>query len=180
MKKHLVSEFVGIFLSLAISVTAKGQFILSKSQTSKEVTTYVRSVEKDAAAQGYRNDINVRAVRHFLRNFDNVSNEAWYDAPEMFVVTFTLNDINYRVDYDKQGGWIETFRTYDETKLLPDIRDIIVKSSYRDYKIFQVQEIQLRLHPINYIIHMEGKTNLINVRIYDGEIQECEKFEKSK
>jgi hypothetical protein len=79
-----------------------------------------------------------------------------------------------------KGGWIETFRTYDESELAPEIRDIIVKSSYHDYNIFQVQEIQLPLHPINYIIHMEGKTKLINLRIYDGEIQECEKFEKSK
>lgn len=180
MKKKLVITFAGTFLSLAMSVAANAQFILSKSQTLKEVTSYVRSTDKDPVAQAYRNDISVRAVRHFLRNFDNVSNETWYKASDMCVVTFALDNINYRVDYDRQGGWIETFRTYDETKLSPDIRNIIVRSPYRDYHIFQVQEVEMPLHPINYIIHLEGQAKLINLRIYDAEIQECQKFDKSE
>jgi len=178
MKKHLVSEFVGIFFSLTTSVVANGQFIASKSQTSKEFTTSVRSVQKDLVAQGYRNDINVRAVRHFLKNFDNAANEEWYIAPDMVVVTFAINDISYRVDYDKQGGWIETFRTYDWKKLPSAVREA-VRSGYPDYNILLVQEVQMLMHPINYFIHLEGTHKLANLRIYDGEIEE-EIFEKPK
>jgi len=178
MKKKLVTTFVGTWLFLVITVAANAQFVFSKGQTSKEVTSYVRSVERDA--RGYRNDISVRAVRHFLKNFENASNETWYSASDMSVVTFIISDINYRVDYDKLGSWMETFRTYDQTKLSPDIRDIFIKSPYRDYQIFQVQEIESPLHPINYIIHLEGETKLVNLRVYNGEIQESQIFEKAK
>jgi hypothetical protein len=177
MKKILFTGFTGIFLALLISIVANGQLALNKTQSSKNIASYVRSVTKDVPGAAYRNDINVRAVRHFLRNFNNVSNEEWYDAPDRFVVMFTLNNIDYRVDYDKKGNWIETFRTYDETKLPPDVSNII-KSSYYDYTIFQVQEIEMHLYPITYIIHLDGKTKLINLKVCNGEIEEWQNFNK--
>jgi hypothetical protein len=67
----------------------------------------------------------------------------------------------------------------DATRLPPDIREA-VRSSHYDYNIFQVQEVEMPLHPVNYFIHLEGKTKLINLRIYDGEIEELQKFDKSK
>lgn len=68
--------------------------------------------------------------------------------------------------------------TYNETKLTPEIRDkskalLIIISSW-------LREIEMPLHPINYIIHLEGKTKLINLRvyIYNRDIQEQQKFIK--
>ena len=55
-----------------------------------------------------------------------------------------------------------------------------VRSSYHDYTIFQVQEIEQPLHPLNYIVHLEGKARLINLRIYNGEMQEDQNFRQSK
>jgi hypothetical protein len=51
---------------------------------------------------------------------------------------------------------------YNETKPTPEIRDkskalLIIISSW-------LREIEMPLHPINYIIHLEGKTKLINLR----------------
>jgi hypothetical protein len=137
MKKMFFICFAVIFLVESITIAARGQLAVTNVQSSKGVVSYARSVTKDVSGPTYRNNINVRAVRHFLLNFDNVSGEEWYDAPNMFAVMFTLNNVDYRVDYDKKGNWIETFRTYDENKLPPDIKDI-VKSSYYDYKILLV------------------------------------------
>jgi hypothetical protein len=160
MKKMVFISFAVIFLVGAISMAARGQVAVTKVQPSNGVVFYARSVAKNVWGPAYRNSINVRAVRHFLLNFDNVSGEEWYEAPNMFAVMFTLNNINYRVDYDKKGNWIETFRTYDENKLPPDTKDI-VKSSYYDYKIFLVQEIENPLGTITYIVHTgwENKAN---------------------
>jgi hypothetical protein len=170
--------FAIIFISLLLSIVSNGQPALYKKQPSKEITSYVRTIDQDIPTPAYRNEINVKAVRHFLRHFDNVSNDEWYDAPDRSVVTFNSNGVRYRVDYDKQGGWIQTIRTYDATKLPSDVREA-VRISYYDFNIFQVQEVEMPLHPVNYFIHLEGKTKLINLRIYNGEIEELQKFDKS-
>ena len=179
MKKMVFIGFAVIFLAGAISIAARGQLAVPNVQPSKGVVSYARSVTKDVSAPAYRNDINVRAVRHFLINFNNASDEKWYDAPDRFVAMFTLNNTDYRIDYDKKGNWIETFRTYGETKLPPDVRDI-VKSSYYDYTIFLVQEIENPLDTVTYFIHLDGKTKLINLRICKGEIEEWQNFNKSE
>lgn len=179
MKKMFFIVFAIIFLAGTISIPARGQVAVTKVQPSNGAVSYARSVTKDVSSPAYRNSINVRAVRHFLLNFDNVSGEEWYDAPNMFAVMFSLNNIDYRVDYDKKGNWIETFRTYDENKLARDLEDI-VKSSYPDYKILVVQEIENPLNTLTYIIHLEGKTKLINLRIFKGEVEEWQNFNKSK
>ena len=164
---------------LVLSITANGQLTPIKVHSSKDIVSYVRLVTNDAPGPAYRNDISVKAVRHFLINFNNASNEKWYDAPDRFVAMFTLNNTDYRVDYDKKGNWIETFRTYGETKLPPDVRDI-VKSSYYDYTIFLVQEIEIPLDTVTYFIHLDGKMKLINLRICKGEIEEWQNFNKSE
>jgi hypothetical protein len=169
--------FTIIFIFLTLAFASNGQ-PLYKKQPSKEITSYVTAIDNGVPKPTYRNEINVKAVRHFLRYFDNVANEEWYDAPDRSVVTFNINGVRYRVDYDKQGGWIQTIRTYDATKLPPGIRES-VRIAYNDYNIFQVQEVEMPLHPLNYFIHLEGKTKLINLRIYNGEIEVLQKFDKA-
>jgi hypothetical protein len=126
-----------------------------------------------------RNDINVNALRHFAKNFNDASREKWYATRDLVVALFSFRDIDYRVDYNiRNGNWIETFRTYSEANMSPDLKQA-VRSSYHEYNIFQVQEIEQPLHPVNYIIHLQGKARLINVRIYDGQIQQEQKFRQS-
>ena len=168
MKKNLFASFAGILVVLVISITANGQLTPIKVRSSRDISNHA-----------YRNDISVKAVRHFLINFNNVSSEEWYNAPDRFVAMFTLNDINYRADYDKLGDWIETFRTYGENKLPPDVRDII-KSSYYDCGINLVQEIENPVDPVTYIIQLKGKTQIINLRIRDGEMTVLKKYTRSE
>ena len=112
-------------------------------------------------------------------DFPEVSNENWFCTEELFVAMFTLDDVNYRVDYDRKGNWIETFRTYNEKSLPEDVRQS-VKVSYYDYNIYLVQEIQQPFHPNVYIVHLDGKKRLINLQVCNGVIHEWQKFKKSK
>ena len=70
----------------------------------------------------YYNNISTRAIRDFVMNFPEISNETWFCTADLFVAMFTLNDITYRIDYDRKGNWIETFRTYNETNMPSDLR----------------------------------------------------------
>src|SRR5262245_49620887 len=129
MKTKFFVAVIGI-LSM-VSSTAKAQFAFVEP-SKKNVPAYLRAVKENVSEPAYFNNISSRAVRDFLMNFPEVSYENWFCTPDLFVAMFTLNDINYRVDYDRKGNWIETFRTYGEADLPDDVRQG-VKSSYYDY-----------------------------------------------
>jgi hypothetical protein len=84
----------------------------------------------------------------------------------------------YRVDYDK-GGWLHTIRTYNENELPKDIQHL-VKSAYHDYNIYLVIEIEKPRDTFTYIVHLEGKTEWINVRVSSGGMDEFQKIQKSE
>lgn len=185
MKRILFTSLLGL-LTAVVSCKAQEEFAYPKISSRKGATSYMRLIAENVADPSYTTNgnekitnITSRAVRHFLVNFSEVSNETWYSTPDLFVAMFKLNDIDYRVDYDRYGNWIETYRTYGETKMSRELKDI-VNSSYWDYHIYLVQEIQQPLHPVTYIIHLENKTRLINLQVSDGVIYEWQKFNKSK
>ena len=179
MKRKLLVAFAVIFIPFVLGVSVKAQMAFSKTSPKKNVPSYLRSNTNNSSAPSYYNNISTRAIRHFVTNFAEVSNEKWYCTSNLFVAMFTLKGIEYRVDYDKKGNWIETFKTYDQTRLPADIMQS-VKSSYYDYNIFQVQEIEQPSFAPTYIIHLENKTKLINLQVRNGMIEEWQKFFKSK
>ena len=178
MKRNFFAGYMGI-LTLVITPVAQAQLAFTNVSPPKDLVVYARMIAKDESVPGYRNNISTRAVRDFMGKFENVSNERWYNADDRFVVMFRLEDVDYRIDYDQQGSCIQTIRSYDATKSAPDIIDM-VRSSYPHYNIFLVQEVEMPLHPINYFIHLDGKRRLINLRVYNGDIEELENFRKSE
>ena len=175
MKPKFLIAFTGLLI--ALSATVKGQYAFIEPSKSN-AAAYMRTIKENATELIYYNNISTRAIRDFLVNFPEVSNENWFSTPELFIAMFTLNDVNYRIDYDKRGSWIETFRTYGESNLPEDVRQS-VKASYYDYNIYLVQEIQQPFHPTIYIVHLDGKKRLINIQICNGVIFEWQKFKKS-
>jgi len=55
----------------------------------------------------------------------------------------------------------------------------LVASSYLDYSIRTVEEIEAPHNILFYVIHLEGETNWINIKVSDYEINELEKIKKS-
>jgi hypothetical protein len=176
MKTKLFIAFIGVVI--AFSTTAKGQFAFAEP-SKKIVPAYLRTVKENVTEPLYYNNISTRAIRDFVMNFPEVPNENWFCTPDLFVAMFTLNDISYRIDYDRKGNWIETFRTYNETNMPSDLRQN-VKGSYYDYNIYLVQEIIQPFHPTIYIVHLDGKKKLINLQVCNGVMYEWQKFKKSK
>jgi hypothetical protein len=175
MKTKFLIALTGMVI--AISITAKAQFAFA--EPTKKVIPYLRWVKENVSEPAYYNNISMKAIRDFAMNFPEISDENWLSTPDLFVAMFTLNDINYRIDYDRKGNWIETFRTYREANLPEDVRQA-VKGSYYEYNIYLVQEIIQPFHPVLYIVHLEGKKKLINLQLCNGVMQEWQKFRKSK
>jgi hypothetical protein len=58
-----------------------------------------------------------------------------------------------------------------------DIRGI-VKSQYYDYTITVVDEIEERMKPLVYVVHLEDSTTLKYVRVCDREMEVLEEYKK--
>jgi hypothetical protein len=171
---------LGIILPmLAISLISFGQATKTGLRLLNNVPSVGNSTSKTIVSTLHRGDVRSKAVRNFVRFYKNISDEKWYEIPDALIAIFTFNDINYRIDYDKKGNWLHTMRTYSENKLPADIRHL-VKSSYYDYNITFVQEIEKPREPFTYVVHLEGKTKLINLRVSSGEMDQWQKFDKSE
>ena len=92
---------------------------------------------------------------------------------------FNYNDMDYQVAYTKKGNLLRTIRSYNEDKMQPDLRQI-VKITYYDYEITRVHEIEIPLSLVTYVVQLAGKKEIIDLRIYDGEIEVMRQFNKSK
>jgi len=121
---------------------------------------------------------STKAVKNFKKTFKNVTNEKWYEMPDGYRVNFTVKDIRCRLDYDKNGNLMHTIKYYDEKKLPVEVRRLVV-STYLDYSIRTVEEIEVPHNTLFYVIHLEGETNWINIKVSDNEINELERIKKS-
>jgi hypothetical protein len=122
-------------------------------------------------------EIPIKAVRSFKTTWQYVDNESWYKVPDGSRARFTQEGVLYLVTYNKRGRWLNTMRQYDETMLNREVRSE-VKSVYYDYNIVLVEEIELPMKPLTYIIHMEDKISFLNIRIFNREMEEMTEINK--
>ena len=181
MKKTIITGLAGLFLALIINVAASGQTSIAKTNPPKDLTYHRRAnLENEFEFRKIsRSEANQKAVKNFTKSYKSSPDELWFSVDGGFVAEFTSGDMHYRVDYDKKGNWLCTIRSYSEAELAQDLR-YIVKSTYFDYDINLVQEIERPGSPVNYIIQLLGKTELINLRISEGEMVVLQKFNRSK
>jgi hypothetical protein len=174
MTKYLLTGFAGVFLLLITCIGANGQPAAANMRLSPK-----SSISKNAVITANRNTVNPKAVRDFMRSYKSVSNEKWYQLQHGLVVIFSLDTIKYQVEYDRKGAWLYTIRIYNENILPRDIRHL-VKSTYYDYAIRLVHEIETPRHTFTYIVLLDGTAEFINLRVSDGEMDEWQKFKKSE
>ena len=179
MKKNLLASLAGIFLSLVVSMAANGQIASISPKFSSNISPAKTSEAKSATTIIEASNVNQRAAKDLTKNFKNRSNERWLKVADGYIAKFNLSDMAHQVAYNKKGKWVYTIRTYDEWKLPADVRHM-VKSSYYDYNITLVQEIATPDNPLTYIVHLEGNTQFINLKVSDGEMEEWQNFTKSK
>ena len=179
MKRNLLTSFAGIYLLLVLCITANGQLASTNMQSPGDIPSFGNFISKNSSGSVDRNSVNSKVVKNFVKSYKEVSDEKWFELQGGYVAMFSFDNIDYQVAYDKKGNWLRTIRSYSESKLSEDMRHI-VKSSYYDYDIALVQEIDKPADAVTYIIKLTGKTELINLRICDGEMQVLQRFNKSE
>ena len=172
MKKISVILIVAVIYS-AIITNADAQIIRGKNNISYrdlnvESTSY-KSSEKIRKA-------GFKSLKSFNRDFKNDRDVKWFSEPNITTATFTRDEIKTNVVYDNKGHWLRTVKTYQENKLDRSAREI-VKSTYFDYHISQIQEIQEGGTKF-YLVYLENQNSFKIVAIVDGEMNIYQEYKK--
>ena len=123
-----------------------------------------------------KNDINLKAVRDFIKSYNNIDNVKWYTDDDGFIAKFHKDGVETKVEYDKAGVRNYVLRSYNESHMSFELRDL-VKRQYYDYNILVVYEIE-HSRGITYIIKMMDKTSIKVLQVTDGEMIVLEDYIK--
>jgi hypothetical protein len=113
--------------------------------------------------------INPKAIRDFSRTFSNVTNEDWHIIRNGFIARFKLQDMQYRIVYNKKGSRLATFCYYNEQQLPADVRRLI-KSTFYDFNIVQVTEVSVA-GKTAYLVNIQDKTSLKTIKVVNDEME---------
>jgi hypothetical protein len=174
MKKTSFTIASAMILAFATNVYA---------QESKNQLQFIdlKSAYKAATATGSQepsNLISTKAARNFHRSFKNVNDENWFPETDGFVAEFMQGNIETRVYYDKKGHEVATIRYYTEDLLPKDVRHI-VKSEYYDFSIGRITEVTIE-NKIGYVMNLEDKTSIKQIKVVDGEMEVMHEYKKSE
>lgn len=174
MKNSIIISLSGFFLAV-LCTTAKGQVSVASGPLVKDFSFQTECVVETGT--GPHNKPGQNVLRNFERKFENVSGARWYESSFGFVIKFNIGGIDYRVDLDKNGNWLRTIRSYEEMKL-PEKERRFINHSYNGYSISFVREIELPFQPLIFVVNLEGKNDIIQVRISGEETEEFQKISK--
>lgn len=122
------------------------------------------------------NEVNMKAVRHLADAFPAAEHVKWYTAKDGFMAYFMSEGFKIRTGYDSKGNWLYNMRTYAEQHLPVAVRKII-KGEYYDYNIMQSVEIT-KSSGVIYFVNLANETHFLKLKVYDGQMEEVEAFER--
>lgn len=159
-----------------IAISAIPASLFARQVTKTVVYDKVQSLQKSS---GYLNNLSMKAARDFAERYPAAENEKWFFVKKGFIVRYKIDSIDSRTAYDVKGRWVYSIKVYDEWKLPQPVRHL-VKSSYYDCVITQVEEIDRPSEVKVYLVHMYDSTTWKNVQVRDGEIRLVEEFRRNK
>jgi hypothetical protein len=127
---------------------------------------------------GLRNDVNSRAMRHFIKSFDNATNIAWQITEEGSTVTFSCNDKKVAGYYNKLGDHLYTIKTYGEAQLDPTILKVVKKNVADDFSIYGVNE-RITTNASLYEIILQNSTYWCKIILTRNKNGSVEKFSEN-
>ncbi|HLG39442.1 MAG TPA: hypothetical protein VI461_07230 [Chitinophagaceae bacterium] len=181
MKKAHVSCFTASILTWAISTISYSQGQNSAAKPGSAHEEFISASKRIYAAKDSNtvllNELNIKAIRSFMREYKNVSDAKWVMLDKGFsVVYFTVDSIQTSVLYNSRGlcEWVR--RDYSEDKLPRDVRHL-VKRTYYDFSIYCVNEVTMN-RLTAYIVALEDKMSWKIIKVIDGEMEIMREYTK--
>jgi hypothetical protein len=186
MKKILIALTLGCISFSALIGFANAQST-GNVYAFTATPTFVKSIQRIAAQENpsyldtsnarLGSTISVKAIKDFKTRFAAATNEKWFTVTGGYMTYFKLNGFSNRVFYDKKGRWQSSLTCSGEDKLPRELR-AIVKSTYFDFTITQVEDVETIENGV-YLVYLEDKTSIKVIRITkDGVMDTMQDFIK--
>ena len=122
--------------------------------------------------------ISEKMLQTFKKTFPDAQQVVWSEQGDKYTVNFRQDEILTKVEYDKDGNFLNSLRYYGE-KNLPVTILCRLQKRYGDKKVFGVTEMATE-SSVEYYIKLEDAENWITVRSnIDGNMQVVEKYKKA-
>ena len=122
--------------------------------------------------------ISDKLLQAFHQTFPDAQQVKWAETEDRYLVNFKQNDILTKVEYDKDGNFLNSLRYYSEKNLPVNVLCRLQKK-YADKKVFGVTEVTTDAS-VEYYIKLEDADNWITVKSNaDGIMQVVERYKKA-
>jgi hypothetical protein len=122
--------------------------------------------------------ISDKLLQIFKQTFPDAQQVVWAEQGDKYVVNFHQGDILTKVEYDKDGNFLNSLRYYSERNLPVTILCRLQKK-FPDKSIFGVTEMATE-SSVEYYIKLQDATQWITVRSnIDGNLQVVERYKKA-
>jgi len=166
---------VRLIVLAATSLLSSGVFSQLSTQSSLSAT--IASADEMALAS--MKAVSEKMHKHFSKNFKNATDIHVRPEAGHTQVTYKDNGISGSVQYNKNGKWQYSVRTFDAEKLSDNIRNE-VEIAYPGYRVFGfVNEIDV-LDKTATLVMIENRDSWKRVRLLDGTIDTYEEYRKAK
>jgi hypothetical protein len=175
-------------LSFAIIMAA----IVTHVVQAQVAGTGFSSYEKETGAATYKflvtgingntasiKDVNIKAAKDFSRSRKKAEDIHWYVDTRGYFAYYFINGNKGWSFYDKKGNFVYNIQTLTEESLPPEIRDLVKRTYYLDYKIDFAKEVQTDGKTV-YIVNISDDKTIKILNIFDGEITVLNELIKSR
>ncbi|MGE5521533.1 MAG: hypothetical protein ACM3VS_16525 [Candidatus Dadabacteria bacterium] len=183
MKKYLFlpTLFAAALLSFQFTASAQKSFKAPKT-FNLDLTKSVSASKMKIETVVSKSELNLRLLKRFTKQFKTIKDESWIKTESGFVVHFNENAIPNTAYLNNHGFCEGLIRYYSEKQLPEDVRTR-VKSSYFDYNIIGVTEVNVYTTPEKnitaYLVTIDSPTRRKIIRVVDGDMDEYQAFTKA-
>jgi hypothetical protein len=171
-----MKQFIYVLITTMLLVTAINSRTLAQtdknlpsSRPSSALDVFSLFSNKKYFLEMRINDVNIKAMRDFVKSFKDVQEEKWYKISDGFVSSFIQNGVRTKVVYDLKGRRHCILRAFNEEQMPPKIKSE-VKETFYDYDIIVAYEIKDERNSY-YIIKIETATSLKILQLIGNDIE---------
>lgn len=130
------------------------------------------------AAGPANGNISDKLLQAFAKTFPDAQQVKWAETEDKYMVNFKQGEVLTKVEYDKDGNFLNSLRYYSEKNLPINILCRLQKK-YADKKVFGVTEMTSESN-VEYYIKLEDDNNWYTVKSSaEGAMQVVEKYKKA-
>jgi hypothetical protein len=179
MKKFFVEKIIALSIAMPVAICSFAQSSSTNAVAYGNTThgSVRTSVDADKFALNNLSMENSRVYKSFTKNYPNASEIGVGSNDASVFIYCVVDGIPNRITYTKGGKTESITRTYNETKLDPNVLSL-VKLHYSSYSIFSVTEIFAN-HKTTYLINMENDKMWKVIRVADGEMDVYREYSKT-